>query len=785
MLNHIRLKVTNFGTGAQDRSNEFIQDRRNEFIEDLKKVDGVPSILAQIIENTNGIRVTLIRLGDTGAYLVIIKGVFDSLLVDLGRQYGFPRGFPLVWFPNHTIYCYGFYPKFENDVHAQRADDTEFEDATNMTVTLKMSGFLGQFILFPSLDGKTLYSLYCSKNSCGNEYSDGATRIAASWLTHDLARKLWNDGLYFCGEVMSFNDQMHGARVLSESFVVTCLGRIMTIDIQNRHCSRDTMSSYLSHDDLMTYCLKHHIPVTSSWTCDQPQQIVDFVDALSAQRDFMTNSKFNDLVGQHFTEHKGNITHAQTLGDVLEGLVIKFTRKTSETVETVKYKFPNYTHRTFFLRQSLGPAPTSSVFFERTYLSSLEKYLSRWVVSQEGKDYWRRRMMSLAVHLKNVPFPTRDVEANDQPGIHIQLADMDISILDDAESQLLTLMPPQLTATVVVFIGPVEYNKSTEAESLATSAGFRHIDGDLLGLDGNIVKLLGAERGDYTLYQVAKALIDGVVPVVSTGGAVIKNLKPYIKNLLGVDVDMVLFCPEGDDMATVYSASPVRDVVEYRINTGFWSLSKGQTLNALVDKISRVNIGNATIAKELIEMADTVMTFPRATQTQTTTHSKPELSKFSTVAFKDMTIRPQQVRLVVLVGDSTVGHITTAFSTDGINDFDFKAFDSLASSLTVDKLKATIVTAPSSKKNKPVFSFAAVDNANIPSRSNDEIHVTLKTTVHSPAAMGSACAQFRSDIDTITLTRKNGEQTTHARQSLQLTDTTVKILGGLLIPAYR
>lgn len=774
MMTHIPLNVAEIGTPAPDQ--------RDAFIEDLKKVDGVSLTLAQIIERTKGIRVMITKLGDTGAYLVIIKGAFDNLLVELGRQYGFPRGFPLVWYPNHTIYGFGFYPKFENDVHAQQADDTEFDGATNMTVTLKMSGFLGQFILFPSLDGNTLYSLYCSKNSSGNEFSTGATRIAASWLTDDLALKLWCDGLYFCGEVMSFHDQMHGARVLSESFVVTCLGRIMTIDIRNQRCSRDTMSSYLSHDELMLYCLEHHMPVTSSWTCDQSRQIIDFVKVLGAQRDFMTNSKFDDLVGQYFTEHRGNITHDQILGDVLEGLVIKFT--TPDGTQTVKYKFPNYTHRTFFLRRSLGPVPTASVFFERTYLSALEKYLSRWVVSQEGKDYWRRRMMSLAVHLKSVPFPT--VDTNDQPGLHIQLADMDIPMLDDAVSQLMALMPPlpQLAATVIVVIGPVGYGKSTTADSLARSLGIRHIDGDLLGLDGDTVKILGAERSDYTLYQIAKALIDGVVPIVSTGGAIIKNLKPYIKNLLGVDVDMVLFRPEGDDMATVYSASPVRDVVEYRINNGLWSLSKGQTLNALVDKISKVNIGNATIADELIQMADTVMTFPHVTQGDTT-NFKPELPDFLTVAFKDMTIRPQQVRLVALVGDTTIGHITIAFSSDGINDFDFEAFDSFACSLTASELKATIVTAPGSKKNKPVFSFAAVDDVNIPSRSNDEIHITLRTTVHSPAAMGSACVQFRSGVDTITLTNKNGEQTTHVRQSLQLTDTTVKILGGLLIPTYR
>ena len=56
----------------------------------------------------------------------MIKGKNDFLLVKLGKKYGFPRGFPILWVPRtNRIVTYGFYPKFENDeiLKKQRADD--------------------------------------------------------------------------------------------------------------------------------------------------------------------------------------------------------------------------------------------------------------------------------------------------------------------------------------------------------------------------------------------------------------------------------------------------------------------------------------------------------------------------------------------------------------------------------------------------------------------------------------------------------------------------------------
>ena len=43
----------------------------------------------------------------------MIKGRLDSVLVKMGREYGVPRGFPIVWQPKSSIRTFGFYPKFE------------------------------------------------------------------------------------------------------------------------------------------------------------------------------------------------------------------------------------------------------------------------------------------------------------------------------------------------------------------------------------------------------------------------------------------------------------------------------------------------------------------------------------------------------------------------------------------------------------------------------------------------------------------------------------------------
>ena len=41
--------------------------------------------------------------------------------MDLGKKYGFPRGFPIIWQPNKALNMYGFYPKFKNDEMCENA----------------------------------------------------------------------------------------------------------------------------------------------------------------------------------------------------------------------------------------------------------------------------------------------------------------------------------------------------------------------------------------------------------------------------------------------------------------------------------------------------------------------------------------------------------------------------------------------------------------------------------------------------------------------------------------
>jgi hypothetical protein len=47
--------------------------------------------------------------------LIFVIGGNDNLLITLGKEYKFPRGFPILWVPKKRIHFFGFYPKFDND----------------------------------------------------------------------------------------------------------------------------------------------------------------------------------------------------------------------------------------------------------------------------------------------------------------------------------------------------------------------------------------------------------------------------------------------------------------------------------------------------------------------------------------------------------------------------------------------------------------------------------------------------------------------------------------------
>jgi len=74
--------------------------------------------LSTLLKNSQfkkGIAVNIHKCSIEGAYIIMVKGQNDGLLIKLGKGYGFPRGFPIFWVPNVITRYFGFLPKFSND----------------------------------------------------------------------------------------------------------------------------------------------------------------------------------------------------------------------------------------------------------------------------------------------------------------------------------------------------------------------------------------------------------------------------------------------------------------------------------------------------------------------------------------------------------------------------------------------------------------------------------------------------------------------------------------------
>ena len=94
---------------------EFIQIQNTD-LSDKFLNDHTNSKLAPIIKkNKKNLAVKINKCKIPDLYLVIVRGKFDNILVKLGRECGFPRGFPILWSPNNFTRYFGFLPKFAND----------------------------------------------------------------------------------------------------------------------------------------------------------------------------------------------------------------------------------------------------------------------------------------------------------------------------------------------------------------------------------------------------------------------------------------------------------------------------------------------------------------------------------------------------------------------------------------------------------------------------------------------------------------------------------------------
>ena len=134
---------------------------------------------------------------------MIVNASQDYVNVKLGEEYGFPRGFPILWKKDLGIVEYkGFYPKFSNDDVGQKTMESDmFKGAKTMSIEKKVSGFLGM-VIATEFEGE-VYWLPVTKRSAMGEMVDNFAEIITPYMTRELVEAMVERGVHIGGEVIS------------------------------------------------------------------------------------------------------------------------------------------------------------------------------------------------------------------------------------------------------------------------------------------------------------------------------------------------------------------------------------------------------------------------------------------------------------------------------------------------------------------------------------------------------------------------------------------------------
>ncbi len=239
----------------------------------------------------------------------------------------------------------------------------------------------------------------------------GASATGAETTKKLFAQMLANN-VSVCAETMSWEDQCHGARVLKETPVVTAVASGCASTASSSSSSsaapvdnKPTFVKYADVSEISAFCATFQLPCDAPVHVEGVAAVQRFLRALERERDFMTETRFGALLDTQGIDGSGTSgggsLHAQVLGDTLEGLVLHCYQGKEKT--TIKYKFPNYTVRTFGLRQALAFGSDNEGAFDNDNTGGMtsqllgpratthfEDYASRWCASDAGRRYWLR-----------------------------------------------------------------------------------------------------------------------------------------------------------------------------------------------------------------------------------------------------------------------------------------------------------------------------------------------------------------------------------------------------------
>ena len=560
-----------------------------------KSDDNIYYKLKYIIQYVQNITLTisfsLLKLTSEPIYLININGNNDKILIKLGKQYNFPRGFPVIWIPNTLLKIYGFYPKFDND--DKRGDDAikteseiELEKVVKMTMFKKWSGYLGQLCVF-SYNGKDYWTV-TSKKSSTNVFSHDGIRLFKEFITSELIDFLIARNLHICAEMLSLNDQSHGYQLKKESPIVTMIAEGNQCDILNKKL-KGNIKQFISPyqiSEIVSICNRFNLPCDTGIIIEGNSNIMQFIKSLEKNRDFITDTIFESIIKNEdgtpkidgITFKHGTVSHSTIVGDALEGLVLRLeydntqSNRNKKRPSTIKYKFPIYTIRTMLIRILFSEASKDNIDFieyieKPSSKNKIEQYIRGWV-GPSGRPYWRlyvdkcieiyktSEFKKKLLHYKNCHNLTNMAESDIKCiGPHILLADEVLnkigypSIISGVSSiepiePIKQIVP---TPLIIGFFGSVGSGKSTTMNKFCEYANdfyqgkFIPIDGDSMDLEGlDAMNFLGGEKNDYLNYLIIRQIIFGNVPVVSHGSFVFTQICDYVQKIIGIKPKLLL-----------------------------------------------------------------------------------------------------------------------------------------------------------------------------------------------------------------------------------------------------
>ena len=467
-------------------------------------------------------------------FIVMVHCPIDSVLIRLAKECSFPRGFPIIWKSDtNEIEYKGFYPKFSNDIIGQSVvKSKDFAGADNIIITKKYSGFLGQVMAFEY--GGNYYWFATCKNTASGPMIDDLSEIVKPSITSELINTMITENIHFCGECMSIKDRTHGAASKGSHFVVTFVATGHTFKPNNTPSNQVKFMTWFTNKDKVNFCKKHNLLIDIYYNISGKDIIIEFMTKLNNNRNTMTNEQFDAIILE--TNDEVSNLHQMILGNCLEGLIIYVSR--GDNTSIVKFKFPFYTFRTMFIRQTLSDHGTL-IFPE--YMDNLKKFMERWVVPGDSAEVIYRWCLKLIHQYDSNHIEYNrwirglgSIDSGNAPMEHIFQADripfptstsMTTEEMVAGIKYKLETMP---VVHVIVIIGPIGYGKSLRGRQLEEykSSGnkFVHIDGDILNLESmDEVLRLGQERNGLTKYLICQAIMDGKIPVLSCGGGVIMN----------------------------------------------------------------------------------------------------------------------------------------------------------------------------------------------------------------------------------------------------------------------